>query len=960
MKGNLSLMLAQNLSERVNQDFESGKMFNSISDITHRLLDYWFGTTFTDIRTTNFHAGQKQSILNVIYLHEVLKVTSVYDIYNKVVPELLGESDLLGTHSSSHTLTEESFDFPKYLIKMATGTGKTWVMHALLIWQILNRRHEQEQSDRFSNNFLIIAPGIIVYERLLDAYKGKLNEENGTRDFTTSDIVRQSELFLPEEYRQEIFAFLQNNIVSKEEGIGQKVTDGGLIALTNWHLFLSNKDEKSSIKDINLIDDLLPARPGTTAGNNLDNLDAKYLRGTAVEYLQSLPDLVIINDEAHHIHNNDLQWQQGLNKIISGKNKQRVQVDFSATPYTTSGNGENERKDYFPHIVSNFTLNEALNKGLVKMISLDRRQELTKLEDLDFLSVRDERGRFISLSDGQKMMLKAGLTKLDILEQGFGHTGKYPKMLVLCEDTIVAQAVVEFLTSVDCCGMHQDDVARIDSDKKGDIKESKWKEVKEKLFNIDKHSQPKVIVSVLMLREGFDVNNVCVIVPLRSTQSNILLEQIVGRGLRLMFREPEYQETKLEIKEALLRNENPNAYYDILFIIEHPRFITFWENLKNEGIFVGGIDENKPKDGKITGDIITVELKENYEKYDMYIPKIMNDGDEELSFENIDVCTLKPFETYSLQQLQKLLAPNKGEIFTSQAIISKGQWGKYAVDVNLFNAKSYNIYLQRLVNNVGKINLGGNRNNIVQGMQSFQGEIITIADKYIRTRLFSEEFNPYENNNWKILLSADGCVSSHILSVLNKLIFDMQRSTIKKNTLSEKVWFSSVPSLKMRENYSFEVIKTIYKRFGYPSRSGGYERQFGEFLDNDSKVKSFLKIDEHKHLFARIPYLREDGMLAWYSPDFIVKTDKYIYIIETKAAANMTQANVLAKKLSAVEWCKKINNLNQEDRMFGEWKYILLSEKIFHSLLHTGADIENICERAKLSESNTKGELTFE
>ena len=100
--------------------------------------------------------------------------------------------------------------------------------------------------------------------------------------------------------------------------------------------------------------------------------------------------------------------------------------------------------------------------------------------------------------------------------------------------------------------------------------------------------------------------------------------------------------------------------------------------------------------------------------------------------------------------------------------------------------------------------------------------------------------------------------------------------------------------------------------------------------------------------------------MACVNSDFIFKTDKYIYIIETKAAANMTQANVLAKKLSAVEWCKKINNLNQEDRMFGEWKYILLSEKIFHSLLHTGADIENICERAKLSESNTKGELTFE
>ena len=66
------------------------------------------------------------------------------------------------------------------------------------------------------------------------------------------------------------------------------------------------------------------------------------------------------------------------------------------------------------------------------------------------------------------------------------------------------------------------------------------------MFNIDKYESPKVIVSVLMLREGFDVNNICVIVPLRSTQSAILLEQTVGRGLRLMWREPEYSEEKRE------------------------------------------------------------------------------------------------------------------------------------------------------------------------------------------------------------------------------------------------------------------------------------------------------------------------------------------------------------------------------------------------------------------------------
>jgi type III restriction enzyme len=67
----------------------------------------------------------------------------------------------------------------------------------------------------------------------------------------------------------------------------------------------------------------------------------------------------------------------------------------------------------------------------------------------------------------------------------------------------------------------------IHSNKKGEIKEDERKALKNKLFSIDKGKHPKVIISVLMLREGFDVNNICVIVPLRASTSGILLEQTI-------------------------------------------------------------------------------------------------------------------------------------------------------------------------------------------------------------------------------------------------------------------------------------------------------------------------------------------------------------------------------------------------------------------------------------------------
>ena len=87
-------------------------------------------------------------------------------------------------------------------------------------------------------------------------------------------------------------------------------------------------------------------------------------------------------------------------------------------------------------------------------------------------------------------------------------------------------------------------------------------QVKERLFNIDKYESPKVIVSVLMLREGFDVNNICVIVPLRSTQSAILLEQTVGRGLRLMWREPEYSEEFVEVSRSRIASAYGQTVFD--------------------------------------------------------------------------------------------------------------------------------------------------------------------------------------------------------------------------------------------------------------------------------------------------------------------------------------------------------------------------------------------------------------
>ena len=956
---NTSLELAKRLSETVNEAWESGELLDQVTPTTQELLKFWFSEEYCSLRNRNFHAGQRQAILNIVYLHEVLKAKNVLGYYERLMPDMMAFSDL-------GTLNQQKYQMPKYAVKMATGTGKTWVMHALLIWQMQNARHEDVKSGRFTKNFLLVAPGLIVYDRLLDAFCGRLKEGKEERDIETNDFYMNQEVFIPVHYRQEVFSFIQNNVVTKEDGIGRKTTGDGLIALTNWHLFENQMEDETQEEDNDvpaIINKLLPIRPGKSAGNDLGMLDRRYLRGSELEYLASLDDIMVINDEAHHIHElkrngeiEEVEWQKGLNIIAENKGEKFFQIDFSATPYDQRGSGKKVQKVYFPHIIVDFDLATAMRKGLVKTLLLDRRQELTELEHLDYKAVRDERNKVCDLSEGQRLMLRAGLAKLKKLEDEFTAVDekKNPKMLVICEDTSVAPFVSQLMMED---GLSQDEVVTIDSNAKGEVSEEEWKQTKEKLFNIDKYKKPKVIISVLMLREGFDVNNICVIVPLRSSEAPILLEQIIGRGLRLMWREPEYQSIKdFDRKRVLQLHTQPSTYIDMLSIIEHPAFIQFYEELFAQGLAIE--DTGEVGEGGSTGDLIRVGLREDYEQFDFEWPMIVREAEEELEDVEIDINSLMPFTAFPLERLRHFLAQD-GETFISQEAISKTQFGRYKVTANLFTATSYNEYLQKLLRTITLRfdRVSSHKEMPVPNLQINEARTIAVVDRYIRTRLFGQPYNPFNGSDWKILLSKDAIVTKHIIEEMARAIFNIQNNIMTTDAQVVHTKFSSVAEIKMRESFSLEISKCIYERLGYPTSRGGFEKAFIEFLDRDGEVERFLKISENMHPFAVIYYMRRDGLMATYHPDFIVATQAKVYLIETKGNDKLFDKNVRQKQTAAVEWVRKINELRPEERMNREWEYVLISEDNFYGLSHNGATITDICERCKVSLSAAMGEL---
>ncbi len=140
----------------------------------------------------------------------------------------------------------------------------------------------------------------------------------------------------------------------------------------------------------------------------------------------------------------------------------------------------------------------------------------------------------------------------------------------------------------------------------------------------------------------------------------------------------------------------------------------------------------------------------------------------------------------------------------------------------------------------------------------------------------------------------------------------------------------------------------------YPCRrrAGGLERLFIEWADQGSHVGALLKIHEYRHDFLRRPYLKEDGMPAQYSPDFLVRTDADVYVVETKAQSAMSDGNVKRKQRAALAWCEQVNLLPAQQRDERDWHYVLLGESIIRSWHAKSARATELLDYARLRRSD--------
>jgi type III restriction enzyme len=393
----------------------------------------------------------------------------------------------------------------RFVVKMATGAGKTKVLSLILAWSFFHRLYEPDSD--LARNFLLITPNIIVLDRIYRDFQG-------LRIFF-SDPVLPDNGYDGRDWRNDfqLTLHLQDDV---------RVTRRtGNIFLTNIHRVYAGDDLTPTADDENTMDYFLGTRPtGATT-------DSKVDLGSIV---RDIDELLVLNDEAHHIHDPRMAWFKSIqdihNRLRQKGGALAMQVDVTATPKHNNG-------AIFVQTVADYPLVEAIVQNVVKHPVLPDAASRAKLQERQSAKYTEKYADYLDLGVIEWRKAYAEHEKM----------GKKAILFVMTDDTRNCDDVATYLEGV--YPDLKDAVLVIHTKNNGEISEAASGKAKEELEllrqqanEIDSQASPyKAIVSVMMLKEGWDVRNVTTIVGLRaySAKSNILPEQTLGRGLRRMY-----------------------------------------------------------------------------------------------------------------------------------------------------------------------------------------------------------------------------------------------------------------------------------------------------------------------------------------------------------------------------------------------------------------------------------------
>ena len=491
--------LVAKLREEIHSWRASG--YAGVSSTSRALLRNWFETEHLleegdgSLSPFRYYFAQREAVETVIWLYEVRQARDKFDLLrfssmNEVSPAMFDE------------------DWPRYVLKMATGAGKTKVLSLLIAWSFFHRLCEEDST--LSRNFLVIAPNIIVLDRLRADFDGLCIFFN--------DPILPANGYEGQNWRDDfqLTLHIQDDV--------RVMRDTGNIFLTNIHRVFLGDINDPSLEDEDLRDYFLAPFGPKPSGKTTDS------KTDLGELIREVDELAVFNDEAHHIHNPKMAWFKSIqdihHRMLQRDGRLALQVDVTATPRHDSG-------EIFVQTVSDYPLVEAIHQNVVKHPVLPDAASRAKLHEHKSALFEEKYADYLQLGVEEWRKSFAEHEPL----------GKKAILFVVVDDTKNCDRVGEHLVKI--APELEGAVLVIHTKNNGEISEAASGKNKEELERLRKEANDidtwkspyKAIVSVLMLKEGWDVRNVTTVVGLRpfAAPSNILPEQTIGRGLRRMY-----------------------------------------------------------------------------------------------------------------------------------------------------------------------------------------------------------------------------------------------------------------------------------------------------------------------------------------------------------------------------------------------------------------------------------------
>ena len=833
--------------------------------VTRRCLEWWFERDEERRKQPKcFFFCQQEAIETLIYLYEVQR--------QRKMPET---GDLL-----------------RYALKLATGTGKTLVMALLVVWSTL---HKQKVSgSTLSSNFLVLVPNLTVRDRVRGVDEFTKQPTGSGLDPSSPENLYDEFEIVPPEYQSEFHP---------------------KIAVRNWQSIPLETKRDDWVPENDLIGEgrFVPASVIWALQRRHKQDPARAMR----RVLGGWRDLVILNDEAHHVYGEKkakkgeeaeyLKWSRIIERIRQAARISLV-VDLSATPWYGSGSAKPEGT-LFEWLVSDFSVYDAFESGLVKVV---------RLPDPD-----DQGSQYLDLWS----MVQGARSKEEYLSQCKGaiasiysswsedyddwsrmlpelRPGPSPVILVVADKAERAQWLFEHLSRD--YPLLQNPAAdnplkwptiRIDSKvfdaEKGN--EAVLREIVNTVGKKGKAGEPvRCIVSVNMLSEGWDVKSVTHILGIRAFGSPLLTEQIIGRGLR----RTSYDGLLTPIEERLANENRPDEETVDAFGIP---FIGFPVEKKRK----------RPKSGGWGQKPVPIEPDSKKEKYAVRVPNVRSWA----------VGVTEPLrDTININALPELVITEK-----------------------------------ETPNEITVRPVVGGKPEVVMNLDRFRAEYPLLRSKFIFARELFEATNPDVATDLGI-----GPTFEELLEVASEYVDKRVTATGGSDRRDIGIYYWTRRALNILDNAIRQspVGTSTVPILGDPEYldSKNYRRKtwtgviaegkkchltkvpchtdleasFSKFLDSASDVVKYIK---NEFFGFSITYY-ENNRPRQYYPDFIVIVRKgereTIWIAETKGEI---RPNTTLKSEAAVLFCGKMSGSRH-----GSWRYLFVPQPKFEKAMRAGVN----------------------